>query len=74
MVFSVLLYGPHKRLGTGLKPILPICQLLSVGSQQFGLNTDLCKGDSQEHVYMGCSALGRPQVSQVQSEGPPVPV
>ena len=53
MAFSVLLYNPYKRLGTRLKSVQMICQLLSVGSQQFGLHTNmtpLWKGETLTNI------------------------
>lgn len=49
MVSSVLLYDTRKRQGTRLRSIPPICQVLSVVSEQFGLHTymtPLWKGET----------------------------
>lgn len=53
MVFYVLLYDPHKRYGTRLKSVPPMCQLLSVESKRFELQTNdptIASLDSHKHV------------------------
>jgi hypothetical protein len=62
---------PHKCLGTRLKSVQPICQILSVASKQFGLHT-LWKGETL--LYVSCFVLEFPQASQDSSEGLLVPV
>ena len=63
MVLLVFLYVP-------LKLVYPICQLLSVASEQFGLHvTPLMYNKHMSVILLRC-----PQASEDSSEGPPVPV